>query len=216
MDELLPAEDEVYMWVVSAVKHSFHVEYYLKHFSKLLELEFPDPERPHDLDGPGNKLEWGAIKGFSLQYRESGVDFDTYVKPSLEFHRQQYHHQKWNGSEPSPDASEEDMTLGAIDAVCSLREPRAYQGGVHSWGDVIKISQDNPAHKVPYLLGVIPLMLSIGEPDLESITSLSDIPNIGLDQPVYEAIVKRTNEALEMLRNEHGYIFDGGGKYGIL
>lgn len=208
MDELIPREEEVGKWLLSTVRHSFNVEYFLKH----LNLDYPDIERPHDLIGPGNKLEWGAIKGFALQYRESGVDFDKYIKPALVFHRRQYHHKIWNGPDPlnmfgfSQSIPRAVIVGGAIDAVGSLLEDRGYQGGAHTYSEAIEIAQKNPPHKAAYMLEVIPKMRAIKQPDLKAIQSIHDFSNIGLNQPIYEAIVKRTNEAIEMLRSEHEYL----------
>lgn len=218
MDELIPTEEEVGRWLLDVVRHSCNVEYFFKHLSP----DYPDIERPHDLAGPGNKLEWDAIRGFALQYREKGVDFDTYVKPALEFHRRQYHHKMWNGPDPinmfafSPSIPRAVIVGGAIDAVGSLLEDRGYQGGAHTYPEAIEIAQKNPPHKAAYMLEAIPKMRAVKQPDLNAIQSIHDFPNIGLDQPVYEAIVMRTKEAIEMLRNEHGYVFDGVGTYGIL
>ena len=116
MDELIPTEAEVRKWLISSLTHSMHVEYFLLN----LGLGERDPERPHDLVGPGNKYEWDVIKGFALQYRLPKIDFKTHIMPSLAIHRQQYHHRMWN--DPSPEdrakpiqgATEGDMLVGAV------------------------------------------------------------------------------------------------------
>ena len=205
--ELIPTEDEVKAWLVSTLQHVCHIEYFLGE----LNLGSEDQERPHDLVGPGNKYDWNVIKGFALQYRDPKPDFQTYIMPALNLHRQQYHHQKWNEpdsndeTKPIPDASEEDMLAGAVDAVCSLLENRDYQGGTHDYGDIIEIAKNNPLHKTPWMLRIIPEMKALQQPNLEQIISLSDFANIGLEEVVYDAIVKRPHEAVEMLRKEQGY-----------
>jgi hypothetical protein len=205
--EILPKSDEVEKWLIASLQHSCHNEYFLK----ALDLGKNDPERPHDLVGPNNKYEWNIIKGFALQYRRPMPDFKNYIEPSLELHRLQYHHLKWNNPDPNditkpiPGASDEDMCMGAIDAICSLLENRGYQGGSHDYDHVIKIAKKNPPHKTPWMLKMIPKMRASPQPKLELIASLNDFPNIGLDKNIYDTIVKRTHETVEMLRNEHGY-----------
>ncbi len=200
--ELTPTEEEVGKWVLSSVRHCFNVECYLEK----LDIDYPFIQRPHDLEGEGNKLSWPVIKGFALQYREPNVDFDTYIKPALELHRKQYHHQMWNGLEVNPNATKADLLLGGIDAVCSLLEPRDYQGGAHDYKDAEEIAKKNPPQKVPYMLNAIEMMKRVKKPDLNAIKSINNIPNIGLKQPMYEAIVIRANEAVEMLRSEYEYL----------
>ena len=73
---------------------------------------------------------------------------------------------------------------------------------------VIEIAKNNPPHKMPWLLKVIPEMRRLKQPSLGQITALNGFPNIGLKEIVYEAIAKRTYEAVEMLRNEHGYLLN--------
>lgn len=205
--ELRPTENEVRTWLVSTLQHSCHVEYFLGE----LNLGHNDPERPHDLVGQSNKYDWDVIKGFALQYRDPKPDFQTYIMPALNLHRQQYHHQKWN--EPAPNdkqnpmlgASDDDLLVGAVDAVCSLIENRGYQGGTHDYEGIIKVAKNNPPHKTPWMLRIISKMRTLQQPNLEQITSLNGIPNIGLKDVIYDSIVNRTHEAVKSLRREQGY-----------
>jgi hypothetical protein len=209
IEEMLPKEYEIKIWLVSTLKHSFHVEYFLEK----LGLGREDPERPHDLIGLGNKFEWDVVKGFALQYRNPKPDFKTYILPALEIHRAQYHHQKWNDpdsadiTKPTPEASAGDMLVGAVDAVCSLLENRAYQGGAHDYSSVIEVTKKNPPHKIPWMLQVIPHMQELPQPDLTQIASLIDFPNIGVKSEIYRAAVKRVQDTLLLLRTEHDYTF---------
>lgn len=82
--ELIPTENEIKTWLVSVLQHSCHVEYFLKK----LGIGSNDSERPHDIVGPGNKYEWGVMKGLALQYRNPKPDFQIYILPSLNLHRQ--------------------------------------------------------------------------------------------------------------------------------
>ena len=206
-NELTPTEEEVRTWLISTLQHVCHIEYFLGE----LNLGNDDPERPHDLVGPGNKYDWGVIKGFALQYRDPKPDFQTHIMPALNLHRQQYHHQKWNEPDPNdetkpfPGATEDDMLVGAVDAVCSLLENRGYQGGTHDYEGVIEVAKNNPLHKTPWMLRIIPEMRALQQPNLEQIVSLNGFPNVGLKDVVYDSIVKRTQEAVETLRREQGY-----------
>ncbi|MBU4245514.1 MAG: hypothetical protein ABIF85_07520 [Nanoarchaeota archaeon] len=202
--ELIPTEEEVGKWIVSSVNHCFNVEFYLEK----LNINYPFIQRPHDLEGEGNKLSWPVIKGFALQYREPKVDFNTYIQPALELHRKQHHHRMWNGDEVNPNATKADLELGGLDSACSLLEPRDYQGGVHDYRGAEEIAKKNPKQKVPYILWAIDKIEHMENPNLNAIKSINNIPNTGLNQPMYEAIVKRTNEAVEMLRSEHGYVLN--------
>lgn len=206
-DILVPTEDEVGKWLISTLQHVCHIEYFFRE----LNLGEKDPERPHDLVGPGNKFEWDVIKGFALQYRDPLPDVQEYIMPALRLHRQQYHHRRWNEPDPSditlpmPGSSEEDMLVGAVDAVCSLLENRGYQGGSHDYDGVLDVVRKNPPHKSPWMMRVIPQMRSLQQPDLSQIASLEGFPNIGLQDVVYDAIAGRCREAVEELRRERGF-----------
>ncbi|MEK6833591.1 MAG: hypothetical protein AABY32_06110 [Nanoarchaeota archaeon] len=211
-EELIPTEEEAKTWLISTLQHVFHIEYFLGE----LGLGDEDPERPHDLVGIGNKYEWEVIKGLALQYRNPKPDFQTYILPSINLHRQQYHHRKWNNPDPNdktkpmPDSTEGDMLTGAVDAVCSQLENRGYQGGTHDYDGVIEIAKKNPPtppHASPWLLRIIPEMRKLQHPNLEQILSLNDFPNIGLKGFVYDSIVNRTREVVEKLREECEYSF---------
>ncbi|MBU1199776.1 MAG: hypothetical protein KKF46_04150 [Nanoarchaeota archaeon] len=206
--ELIPTQNEVRTWLLTTLKHSFHVEYFLDK----LGLGSKDPERPHDLVGFGNKFEWDVIKGFALALREPKVDFEKYISPSRELHRQQYHHRKWNNPNPEDitkpirGASREDMFVGAVDATCSLLENRSYQGGNHDYDEITRLASKNPPHRTHWMLKIIPDMREIKQPELFLIDNLADFPNIGVPVDLYKAIKSRTAETLEMLKRDYDYI----------
>ncbi len=60
-------------------------------------------------------------------------------------------------------------------------------------------------HKVKWFWMVYSLMKRITKPGVESIRNLTNFPNVGIPPRMYDMIVKRTNEAIEMLDNEKGY-----------
>lgn len=201
---LVPTAAEVRWWLETTLRHVCNVEYYLHQ----LDISTLDPERPHDLVGPGNKFEWSVIRGFALHRRED-IDFETHVMPSLLDHRRQYHHRMWNDPHPSdearpnPEASDSDMNVGAIDALCSLREPRDYQGGMHDWQQVIEVSRKNPLHKVPWMLDMIPHMQRVVDPDLR-VLSLDQVPNIGLSAAIHAEIVQHLKDTMRHLFGKRG------------
>src|SRR3989344_2340983 len=140
-----PTLDEINQYLPRVIKHSLTVEHYLDK----LGVKVDDGQHPHDLVGPGNKLEWEVIRGLSLQKRDTPEKQRRYQE-AIELHRKgQYHHHKWNT--PNPTATEDDLRYGAIDSMVSLREPRDYQGGVHSWEEIEKIIERNPEYKRSWL-----------------------------------------------------------------
>jgi len=198
---LYPTPLEVEKWLIMTLRHSSHVEYFLGN----LGFGARDPQRPHDLTGPGNKYQWDVLRGLALQFRSPEVDFNEHIAPSRELHRKgQYHHIKWNGDNPNPNANPEDMLVGAVDAVCALLENRKYCGGAHSYSRVQDILAKNPAHKVHFINQVIPQMKGLVQPNLELITDLTDFPNIGLPYDIYYSSVSRTREAIMVLGDEPG------------
>src|SRR3989338_8348677 len=171
-----PRNEEIKNWLVGTIKHVQHVEYYFEQ----LQFGKEDPQRPHDIIGTGNKFEWEVIKGFAIQYRDKRQEyFDHYALPSLERHRCQYHHIKWNN--PNPTSTDEDMKVGAVDAICSLLEPdRAYQGGKHTHKEIGLIIEKNPPHKCPWLREISAEIQKIEYPNLQQITQLNNFPNLGI------------------------------------
>jgi len=197
---ILPTEEEISQWVLTTLRHCCQVEFYLH----ALDIGHQDPQRPHDIVGLGNKYSWEVIKGLSLTSRNTDPEFfEQCVLPAITYHRTfQFHHQKWNP--PAPDATREDMMVGAIDAMCSMLEDRAYQGGKHNFEEIIDIVKINAPHKVKWFWMVYSQMKSNGIPDVERIQSLDRIPNIGLPEKRYGEIVERVQETRVML-DQMGY-----------
>jgi len=189
--------NELKKWILSTVKHSSQVEYFLNQ----LNVGSEDPERPHDLVGPGNKLEWEVMSNFALQYLNEGR-YKPNIIEARELHRQQFHHRMWN--EYNPNATIDSMEVGAIDAICSLLENRRYQGGQHTYDEILKIIESNSIHKVPWFKLVIPKMKTLVQPDLTIITDLNNIPNIGMNEQLYEILKERVQDTLAMLKSK-GY-----------
>ena len=194
---LFPTPEEVTRWVRDSISHAAHIEYYLER----LQIGRSDIQRPHDLIGLGNKLEWPAIRGFAMQYRGPEM-FEKYVRPALEYHRQQHHHLAWN--EFNPTASPDAMRLGAVDAVCSLLEPRGYQGGCHTFKDIYGIAENNPIHEVSWMELVAMEMEKVAVKDTKVIFAELSNRVFALPGEKTDAILGRLEETRTMLRQDHG------------
>ena len=72
----------------------------------------------------------------------------------------------WN--KPTNKATDDDMKVGAVDTICSLREPRKYLGGQHNWDEVWKICLTNEPHKLKWLKKLLPIIKNIQPPSIES------------------------------------------------
>ena len=190
-DDLFPTPPEVERWITDTVRHAWHIEYYLER----LQVGATDVQRPHDLMGLGNKLEWRCIRGFAMQYRGAAY-FESFVLPSLHHHRKQHHHAAWN--QYSPNSSVDAMKLGAVDACCSMLEPRAYQGGCHDWDGIEKAALANPIHKAAWMLLMAQEMAKIEKPEIELVT-MHALPAEGISRETRELIVERIQETKAML-----------------
>jgi len=200
--KVLPNEVEILQWILHVRTHAFNTEYFLQRF----QFGSEDPDRPHDIVHPYNKFEWEAVKGFALQYRKDGRKlYHPQIMASREYHRHQYHHQKWN--QLYPDATEDAMKLGAVDAVCSLLEDREYQDGIHTYEQIEEIASKNPIHKIGWMKYAISEMKRIKQPNLAEITSFSKIPREGITPETYDIITGRTHQTLRQLEQDHGYNF---------
>lgn len=136
-----PTLDEIAAHVTRVITHSATVERYLRELDVLVD----DGQHPHDLVGPGNKLEWAVIQGLALRERDTPERQRRYER-AIELHRRgQRHHHLWNSWNPM--ATEHDLKYGAIDAIASLREPRDYQGGIRTWEEIGRVIEENPEHK---------------------------------------------------------------------
>lgn len=198
----LPNEKEIAQWILETATHSYQVEYFLQK----LQVGTDDPDRPHDIVNKYNKFDWEAIKGFSLQHRRDGrTVYHQQIMDSLNYHRNQYHHKKWN--QFYPNASQGDMELGAVDAICSLLEPRGYQGGAHTYEQIKVIARENPIHKIGWMNYAISEMQKIRQPYLAEITSFSKIPTEGINPETHDIIITRVHETLHQLELDHGYNF---------
>ena len=199
---VLPNETEILKWILHTAIHAYHIEYFLQR----LQIGSEDPDRPHDIVHQGSKFDWGAVEGFALQFREDGKRlYHSQIMAAREYHRQQYHHQIWN--KDSLDASPDALKLGAVDAVCSLLEPREYQGGVHTYREIEEIASKGSIHKVDWMRYAILEMSKIKQPNLAKIVAFSKIPRNGIAPQTHDIILDRVHETLRQLEKDHGYHF---------
>ena len=108
-------EEKIREYAGNVFKHSKSVHYYLDK----LGISIDDGEIPHDLVGPGNKLEWEVMHGLAYAEKDTPEKKKIFEK-SLKRHRIQRHHRMWNREDNN--WTDKDMKYGAIDAVCSLLE----------------------------------------------------------------------------------------------
>lgn len=192
-----PTQEEIQKWMLNTLRHVCHVEYFLTQLNKGND----DPERPHDSVGINNKFDWEVMKRFALQYRND-PQLNHFVLEAREMHREQYHHRMW--TKYNPQATPDDMEVGALDAICALLENRSYQGGQHSYEQIPEVIKKNPIHKIAWFRIMIPQMQGIIQPNLELITNVHDFPNIGMREDLYDRLKERMQETTEMLE-ERGY-----------
>jgi len=197
--KLEPTREEIREWLFHTTRHSVRMELCLN----AMGIKNSDPQRPHDIVGEGNKFEWEVIQGFSTENRP-GINHKEHVRDSLARHRIQYHHLKWNNEYSG--ATEEEMMLGATDAICSLLENRPYQGGSHSFDEINTIIETrNPPYRRPWMTKALNLAKKLHLPDTSQILLLDPIPNLGLPKATHEAIVTRVRETMVMLDQAHSY-----------
>ena len=148
--KLNPTTEEIMEYVGRVYEHSKEVQFYLDK----LGISIDDGEMPHDLVGPGNKLEWEVMRGLAYAEKDTPEKKRIFEK-ALKRHRIQRHHRMWNRKDDS--WTDEDMKYGAIDAVVSLLENRGYQGGGHSWDEIQKIinSESRPEYKTHWMNWVV-------------------------------------------------------------
>lgn len=206
-----PRDQEIWHWLFDVRNHTLRVEY----FCDRLGVGTSDPQRPHDIMGKGNKLSWDVIKGLALHYRSPAAEilspfFQKHIQPSLEFHRHyQYHHQMWNHYHP--DATADNLKMGAVDAICSLLEDRPYQGGEHSYDQIAAIAEKDPHHQRQWMMLITREMKKIEQPIISPVVvsgqkELLLFTNPGISAEADMIIRERLQETLQMLRQDHGYI----------
>jgi len=201
-DIVMPNEREIHAHILSTSLHSYRVEYLS---TRLKVDDHDDPDRPHDMIGPGNKLEWRCLEGLSLAYRDRNKYVKQIIK-AVNFHRQQYHHQMWN--KDCPHMTDSSLKLGAIDTVCSkLESEREYQKTVKTISELRELEFHGSKNQLDMISWVIGEMEKIEIPYLRDVTTFTQIPKTGIPAQTHDTIMERIQETIRELRKDHGYKF---------
>ncbi|MFH0701664.1 MAG: hypothetical protein V2A62_04465 [Candidatus Woesearchaeota archaeon] len=121
-------------------------------------------------------------------------------------HRQQYHHQMWNGPERNPFACDSDMCYGAIDTICAQLENRPYYGGKHTFADIAilpAILRNHPSKK-RWINQMLEDMQEHPQLDLSLIRTVDDATNY-FDLPflMHQRILERTKRAADYVNKDY-------------
>jgi hypothetical protein len=209
--EISPSEEQVKRWLLETLRHSNHVMCY----SELLGLDKRDPELPHDVVGPHNKLEWDVIYGCALGYgnldKHDPEIYELTKNSYFLHHYGQYHHRMWEGYDDG--AVADDLKFGALDTICALLEKRPYFESFDSLEELRLnahnvIRGTNRLTKLQWIEAAGKMMGGAERPAIEKIVSLEDFPNIGVRPATYERLAERMQQCLRMLREEKGYRLD--------
>ncbi|MDO8556540.1 MAG: hypothetical protein Q7R96_05210 [Nanoarchaeota archaeon] len=185
--------------ILGIVRHVCLIE----HFLHELQTGNDDPERPHDITGEHNKFELPFLEATAMQYEGTPGQHCDIIQTAIQKHRRQYHHKKFNL--PNPEATKDDMELGAIDVICSLLEPdRTYQGGTHSYQTIADIIRPQLGHKHPWTHWALQEMQKLPLPNVLNIARLDFFPNIGLPRETYHTIRGNVADVLSLAQTE-GY-----------
>lgn len=209
---VVPDFKYVRRFLLHTVRHVAGVERVLE----LLCIGSNDKQRPHDIMGEGNKLQTDVLFGLAVQY-DSARPSNKPIDSALKTHRcGQYHHQMWNG--PNPEADEDALKLGAVDAVCSMLEPRDYQGGSHTFEQIATeiIPRNDKPRQREYLGLILTEMRKLELPKFDQlITSLAHrdlqvaLESIKLSTNTIGIIVGRFQDTCEELRKNYDFSIQG-------
>ncbi len=222
----LVTEEQLMDFILRTDRHSYRVEYYAQEISKRLEskgilIGRHDHQRPHDIEGPGNKFDPKVLFGLALGSR--GEDPETrrkYVQPAIDYHRKyQKHHQVWSMPEMWQSMLKdpkrvgyvraENIALAALDTLCYISEYKGYDPRlieVDYISAMRKFIDEQHPNQAKIMKTVYKKMLVVPTPDVSRILCPYDIPDdLGLDSGMKEKIEMRSLETIRMLENDHGY-----------
>lgn len=205
--DLMPKEEHVYAWMLHSVQHSLHAEY----FFHALNVGGEDPQRPHDLVGLGNKLEWATMRHYAVQAQRHPLA-RLHLNAALESHRRQYHHLNGYAHEGDsfvPGSRLEPVDhakVRAVDAICSLLENRAYNGGAHTYDEIAAMKPPiDFSNNLYWSQRMLEAMIPLPQPDLTVVRSLDDIPNVGVPASMHARVKDRVDETRLFLKRDLGY-----------
>lgn len=207
-----PSERELRLQMIENKVHVYNVEYCIHALN--FEQYISDPDRPHDIEGPGNKLEFDVLSGIAMRYHPSfeanKEEFNKrFILPSVYLHRnQQYHHIVFRSADEDIEdkfisSGKIDWVVGAIDVICAQYENRACYGGHHSFDQIIENLKRKPLFKTFICLEMLCDIKQLGIPEL-NIRSVLDVPNVNLGQDVIDSIESRFAKTVESL-SDMGY-----------
>jgi hypothetical protein len=199
VEDIRPTTEEVKNLLFNTLRHCCRVEYYFT----IHDVAKNDPQRPHDITKKGSKYSIPVLMGLALQDRnDDPLFFEKYVLPSIKEHqRLQYHHRKWNRQ--NPHSTNDDLLAGGIDTICSIIDYRKYNGGAHPLNEVLQFIRTKESHQIKWILQAYEMIKGDPEPNIQSITSLENIPDVGVS--LYNDIVKKTHDIVTLLRKNYGY-----------
>ncbi len=237
VSELIPPEYAIVKWLKEAFVHGYNNERFTSIFGlkptdtyeKFVQIYGVEPtsfitsqiglrptdcdpserQRPHDLAGTGNKVEWEQITRFALQYVEPLLkEYEEKIVTGIKLHKDgQYNHLIWDGRVKTSDeeAYVHDMKGCALDSVLSLIEYRGYHGGPFSYDEIPEVFVGNEEQK-RYVMDIIPEMKKVGDviqPTMKEF-SISSLPKGEIHGEMHDAIWHVFKKTVEMLRNR-GY-----------
>ncbi|MFH1064579.1 MAG: hypothetical protein V1729_05840 [Candidatus Woesearchaeota archaeon] len=213
-------------FILRTDRHSYRVEYYAQEISKRLEskdilIGRHDDQRPHDIEGEGNKFEPKVLFGLALGSREADPETrKKYVQPAIDHHREYQKHHKvwsmpesWNSMMSNPELYKfvraENIALSALDTLCYISEYKGYDPRLIEVADIEsmrKFINEQQSNQARIMRKVYQEMLNIPTPDVGRILCPYDLPDdMGLDSEMKEKIEQRSLETIRMLENDHGY-----------
>ncbi len=222
VDKFALTPDHVGHWLYDVMMHSLSFEVLMSEFSSIaafssIAINEKDTQRPHDLIGPGNKLEWDVVYGLAQDYRfKRGdtvtLDYDALIRQSIKIHNQQTHH-NWNGEleindETARGYSKSDQLYfrlsRALDVILCKIENRSYKPALRL--DQILANTDGPKQLKDDMTALIDYIQIKGLPNFDGLTvekllEKNPYPEI-LPGKIYELMQQRIIQAIPILEDK--------------
>ncbi len=191
----LPTQHEIERKLVEDMCHSYRVEYYLYKLLCFPQFSafagFPDDQRPHDIAGLNNKLEWDVLYGLALERRAVKHELTQAEKEALKslvwasvnFHRGQNHHLIFNGRRDRVPLARRDYEdfVGGVDMLVALNEGRWYVGTRDFEASMQLVLDEGNPHKIAAVQSVIKPMAQLPQPLAQY--SIRGVPDVACLRP---------------------------------